>query len=290
MRIKKTSTSNEYLKAGNVWVRNYTKTKIAPISLSHMYSKNDYQMILKNEEFNRGFPKISDENLSFEKVVIVSDGYDFLKRHQLISKFPKDVCILTINGALKDWKLIEKNRSPEEIRTINGYVMNNPYRESLMNFPERNSSYYPVCISSIRGNNEFLKKYKGNVYTYQPTPERTFGYEKNEAYFVDDYRNPVCAAINLAYHFNAKKLMLFCCDESVKEPKDYMVELENGLWTYPQHIRSQQIIDANLYWLTHQDDNEVEVADYSNGVKCNNATYISCEKDALEFFLNQEEH
>ena len=289
MRIKTAISSNEYMRAGDVWVRNFTKTGIAPICISHMYSKEDYETILQNEEKNRKRARISDENLNFQNMVIVSDGYGFSEKHKIISKFPSDVCVLTVNGALKEWKLNKKNTPVEDQRSINAHVINNPYREALMDLPERQSPYYPTCISSIRTNSEFCRRYQGDIYLYVPTPERVFGYERNESYFIDDYRNPVCAAIGLAHQFNVGKLLLLCCDASIEEAKAYTVQLENGLHTYPHHLKSQSIIDANLHWLTKQEGKEVKVADFSSGRKYENAAYISSEQDALDFFVDQEE-
>lgn len=289
MRIKKAISSNEYIRAGNVWVRNFSKRGVAPICLSHMYEKQDYQSVLKNEERNKSRARISDEKLRFRNIVIVSDGYKFKERHKFLSNLPSNVCVLTVNGALKGWKLVGKNIAPEKRKSVNAHVVNNPYREALMGLPERESAYYPVCISSIRTNSEFCERYIGDIYTYIPTPERVFGYERNESYFIDDYRNPICAAIGLSYQFDVRKLLLLCCDDSIEEEKTHTVQLENGLWTYSHHLRSQEIIDANLYWLTHQDGKEVKVADFSSGNKYKNAAYISSDKEALDFFVDQEE-
>jgi hypothetical protein len=101
---------------------------------------------------------------------------------------------------------------------------------------------------------------------------------------IDDYRNPICAAIGLAYRFGVQRLMLVCCDNSFDKPRDAAVQMKNGLWTYEQHLRSHDIIDANLYWLTHQKDAEVKVADWSNGPEYVNATYISSAQEAIDFF------
>lgn len=262
-------------------MRNFAFDSNTPFCESRLYDQEDYSMIIKNEQVNSERPKIADELLMFEKVLIVSDGYNFSHRHQLIEKIPKDVCVLAVNGALKDWKLTGK-------RSINAYVVNNPYQE-CMRFMPKPKGYYPVCVSSVRTNSAFTKAYKNDVYVYCPTPEKSFGLEYSEKYFIDDYRNPVCAAIGLAYQFGVEKLMLMCCDESFKDKRDYAVQLKNGLWTYPQHIRSSEIIDANLYWLTHQKEKEVTVVDFSDGGDYFNASYISEEKDAISFFANGEE-
>lgn len=280
MNIKK-SLNNEYIQGGGVWVRNFALNSHTPFSESHLHNTEDYDMLVANEQVNSEKPKIADEKIVFQKVLIVSDGYNFEQRHKIIEKIPKDVCVLAINGALKDWKLVGK-------RSINAYVVNNPYPECMRYLPKTNG-YYPICVSSIRTNKNFTKAYKNDVYIYCPTPDKNFGFQYTEKYFIDDYRNPVCAAIGLAYQFGVQKLMLMCCDESFKDRRDFAVQLKNGLWTYPQHIRSREIIDSNLYWLTHQRDKEVTVVDFSDGGDYSNASYITEEKDAIDFFLNGEE-
>lgn len=289
MRIKKHPSGNEYILAGDVWVRNFTKTKIAPLHVTHMFQPEDYAKVLENEELNKNYPKISDETLFFKKVLIVSDGWQFDERHKIISQMPRDICILAVNEALKKWTLVSYKTEPSQRRTLNAYVINNPYPEAMTFLPSKDAKYYPTCVASVRANKDFLKKYQGDVYTYLPVPEERFGQERSEEYYIDDYRNPICAAIGLAYQFGVEKLMLMCCDESFEEQRDFAVQLDNGLWTYPQHLRSQDIIDANLYWLTHQEDKEVKVADFSSGREYANAAYITGEEGALDFFKDQEE-
>lgn len=285
MKIKKTPSNNQYIRAGNAWVRNFAHACNSPISNSCLYERSDYHIVVRNEEGNKVLPRIADEKLIFSKVVIISDGYDFDNRHKLLAKLPPDVCVLATNGALKHWKLA----TGLERRAINAYVVNNPYAECLRFLPAKSNKYYPVCVASIRTNMQFLKEYLGDTYVYCPTPERIFGLEHSEKYFIDDYRNPICAAIGLAYQMGVEKLMLACCDESFAERRDYAVQLKNGLWTYPQHLRSEAIIDANLHWLTHQEGKEVRVGNWSSGGECVNAEYITSERDVLQFFDDKEE-
>ena len=288
MRIKKHQSGNEYIFAEGVWVRNFTKDSLTKVNLTHMFEQSDYHTILKNEEMNRNYPNIANERLQFNGMVIVSDGYDFENRHLFLNKLPKDVAIFATNNVLSKWKLLS-SKTISERRTINAYVANNPYRECLNFLPIRGSQYYPACVASNRTCHEFLKKYSGDVYTYTPTPEVAFGVSRSESYFIDDYRNPICACVGLAHQFKVSKLMLLCCDYSFKEQRDFSVPLSNGLFTYPQHIKSQRIIDANLYWLKSQEFRKVEIANYSNGIDCDNAVYIKTEQEALNFFRGQEE-
>ena len=272
-------------------MRNFTNG-IVPLSLNYMFSKDDYQEVFSNIAKNITYSKISDEAISFDKIVIVSDGFNFKEIHHIIRDFPEDVAVLAVNGALRYWELMSADTSNN--KSINGYVVNNPYTECLRYLPKSHMQYYPTCLSSSKTNYEFLNKYQGDVYVYEPSPEDNFGTGKKRksAYYIDDYRNPVCAAIGLAYQFGVNKLMLLCCDDSFKNERDYAVQLENGLWSYPQHIRCQEITDANLYWLTHQEDVEVNVADYSSGPKCLNALYIKEKEEARRFFedvLKEEE-
>ena len=270
-------------------MRNFAKENVSALQLSRMFELTDFAAALKNEELNKNFPKISNEVLRFRQVVIVSDGYDFEKKHQFVNKLAKDVCILAVNKALLKWKLVTPKIPAPERRTINAFILNNPYKECMSYMPTPDTKYFPTCIASTRTNHRFLKQYLGDVYTYTPASEERMGVESAEKYYIDDYRDPVCAAIGLAHQFRAEKVLLLCCDDSFEEDREYAVPLKNGLWTYPQLVRSQEIIDANLYWLTHQENRKVEVADYSSGPEYKNAAYISNEEEALAFLKNQEE-
>jgi len=87
-------------------------------------------------------------------------------------------------------------------------VINNPYKEAMNYMSPKNALYFPACIASTRTYHEFVKRYLGNLYLYEPTPETNFGTRKEgHRYFIDDYRNPICAAIGIAYQFGVKKLM-----------------------------------------------------------------------------------
>ena len=78
--------------------------------------------------------------------------------------------------------------------------------------------------------------------------------------------------------------MLFCCDDSFKNERPASEKLLNELWTYPQHIKSHDVIDANLYWLTHQENIDIKVSDHSCGPEYVNAEYISSTEAMNAFF------
>lgn len=284
MYIKKHESGNEYIYAGDVWVRNFTKKEVSPLQISHLFSENDFQQVIKNQQLNKNFPHVADEVLRFEKVLIISDGYKFKEKQNLISNLPADVCILATNRSLAKWELFNSKIPVDKRKTINAYIVNNPFKESMSFLPPKGAQYYPTCVASIRTNHQFLKKYKGDVYTYYPSMELGFGIDSPENYHIDDYRNPICAALGFAFQLQVKKLMFLCCDDSFEDKREHAIQLPNKLYTYEALIRSQKIIDANLYWLTHEEEWEVKVADYSSGIEYENAAYIKNEEEFYSFF------
>lgn len=282
MRFKKHLNKNTYLLTpSGIWVRDFTRNSVPYIDINSLVSKSDCQLLLSNELENRmrNLQHIDTEGFRHRNVVIVCDGYNFKTKQQLLVDLPEDVAIIAVNGALAGWDLVKKRR-------INYYVVNNPYNECMGFLPWHNR-YFPKCIASMRTHSEFIKQYsknKGVVYRYMPTPEEGFsGIRSDALYHIDDYRNPICAAIGLAYHMGVEKLMLFACDNSFSEAKPGALLLKNGLYTYPQHITSQEVIDGMFYWLRHQGDLDVEIGDHSSGIEYNNATYITTDRMS-EFF------
>lgn len=247
------------------------------MAVDNLFVKGDHHAVVMNETHNRQYARIHDEKATLRDLVVVSDGYQFEERHKTLMSLPPHVGVLAVNHALRKWQLIRN-------RPINAYVINNPYPECMSYLPDPKNAYYPVCIASARTHHRFLNKYQGQIYVYEPTIDVTFGRGGLVPYRIDDYRNPICAAIGLAYRFGVRRLLLMCCDDSFVEKREASVQLKNGLWTYEQHLRSHDIIDANLYWLTHQEEIEVKVTDWSSGPEYINATYISSAQDAVEFF------
>lgn len=278
MFIKKHPSRNKYIRAGDLWVRDFTQTNVEALAIDHLFDEIDKHTVVSNETVNSRYARIHDEKITFRKILIVSDGYKFNETHKQLTKIPNDVAIMAVNGALKKWTIAKQ-------RPVNAYVVNNPYPTCLSYIPT--NGYYPACIASSRTNHAFVEKYQGQLYIYEPAMENVFGRTKPVTYRIDDYRNPICAAIGLAYRFGVRKLMLCCCDDAFENQRDVAVKMKNGLWTFPQHLRSHDIVDANLYWLTHQKDLEVLAADWSNGPELKNAAYISCAEDAIDFFKDE---
>jgi hypothetical protein len=150
--------------------------------------------------------------------------------------------------------------------------------------PKKNS-VLPKCIASPRTNHEFLENYRGTKMRYYPVNEhdyKTLG-EKEVRWQIDDYRNAICAAIGLSYKFGVEKLLLLCCDDSFKDSREGSIQLENGLWIYPQHQIAHELIEANLHWLSSQNYKEISIKNFSSGPNYNNAPYI--EEDNIASFF-----
>jgi hypothetical protein len=277
-------SKNEYISADGTWIRNFTKFGVNPITITNMIRSEEYELLLRNEEINRTLqiPGIANEKFRFPNIVIVSDGFNFEARHQELLDLPSNVMVIAVNGALNKWKLTDPTRR----KAINFYVVNNPYSECTWFLPKK-SKYYPTCVASSRTNPEFLKAYTGRKFLYEPTPTRFFGIERHQSYYIDDYRNPICAAIGLAYQLGVQKLMLMCCDDSFSEERPGSVKLGNGLWTYPQHLKSKEIIEGNLFWLRRK-ENKVKICDYSDISYYKHAVYIDGAEKARAFFEEEE--
>ena len=274
-RIKKHSNRNHYLHIGdNLWVRNPGIVGVPYADINQLTAAADHSTLLRNELVNdrMKYPWVDSEKLQSEKAVIISDGFDFAEHHAKIADLPKDVDIFAVNGALIKWT--SKKRSPSF------YVINNPYTEAMHYLPKTN---FVKCIASARTNFEFLQKYNGTKYRYYPAGDNRFcGMDSKDClYRIDDYRNPVCAAINLLYRFGVKKLMLAFCDEVFTDERPGSIVGDNGKSYYPQHLTANNLIDGNLFWLKR--NNGCKVGQHTVGPKLKAATYIPLE-DIAQFF------
>ena len=281
MRFKKYKNNEYLLTEDGIWVRDICQTNSTCVDLNSLSNDSDHRLFLANELGNRkqGFGHFETDNSHNPNVVIVSDGFRFSERQGMLASLSrKDVAIIGVNRSLANWQLLGENPLK---RAMNWYLVNNPYAECRKFLPTTHR-YFPKCIASNRTSLEFTKRYEGNTYLYAPVPSKHYsGPTPDSMPFVDDYRNPICAAIGVAWSMGAKKLMLFCCDDTFEDERPGAMQLENGFWSYPQQQTSRRVIDGLSYWLKREG---VEIADCSHGTKLENAVYISEEEDMKEFF------
>jgi len=263
-----------------MWVRNFTVENVPLLDINNTINSEDHFLFINNEFENsmKRYSWVDTENFYLPNVVIISDGYYFKEKHQKIINSIKEignVTIIGVNGSLKKWAC-EKNMS--------FYLTNNPYEESLSDLPKKRM--LPRCIASCRTNYRFLSNYNGTVLKYNPVCEKDYkgSGHKEAIWSIDDYRNPICAAISIAYRFGVEKLLLMFCDESFQESRPGAVQLENGLWTYPQQLKAQEVIDANLFWLVGEKYREIKTGSFSSGLSYNSAAYIE-EENITDFFV-----
>lgn len=280
MIIKKVKkTKNQYLHTNGFWVRDFTNPEAIPVDLNHTFNSDELSMVVENEAFNsiKHNARIGSTPLKFEQIVIISDGFAFNQKQEELTKLPSNVAILATNKSLLLYNHFKK-------KPINLYVVNNPYDTCIGNLPVK-TNFYPSCIMSYKTNQSFVTQYKnGNKLFYETTPVNTVTARK-DIIAIDDYRNPICAAIALSYHFNVKKLLLFCTDKSFADKREASVKLDNGLYTYEQNLVADSIIDAQLYWLKTKG---IEIGNYSMGKGYINSTYIQTESEMLNFFKMEQ--
>jgi hypothetical protein len=258
MTIKKHPNKNRYLLTEHgLWVRDFTRTARAA-DINGLTRESEYRTLAANEATVRAMnvAAIDVEPVRAPDVVIVSDGHGFEERKKLLKSLPRKVVVLGTNRSLA--------KHPD-VR-MDWFVANNPYREAMACLPP--SGLLPKCVASVRTFPEFVWRWRqrrGSVYRYTPAREARFGGLGDAVYHVDDYRNPICAAVGLAYRFGVRRLMLFCCDDAFEGERPGTVRLPNGLFQYPQQELAHGLINGNLFWLRSQNYAPVEVGDFSSG-------------------------
>lgn len=278
MRVKK-KHQNEYVKIDDIWVRN-PYVKCIPTDINNL-TKGDESLFLNNELINSKRPRRILGELNWDNIVIVSSGYDFKNKQQILASLPYDkVKIICVNQSLAKWHLLGNSQIQ---RAVSLYMVNNPHVECLSYLPKH--GYWPNLLASTRSYPGFIDNYMGQVFFYKPTKNLHYSTPFQDSVpSLDDYRNSICAAVSLAVFSKVKKLLLFCCDDSFEDSRPASIQLPNGLWTYPQQLKSQTIIDTQLGWLKN---NGVAIRNHSSGLKYNNAAYID-EENILDFFLQQD--
>jgi hypothetical protein len=276
MRIKKIK-NNQYIKTDNYdyWIRNYTNSSYY-LDINNKIPKSEYFLLMENEFWNNKnrYPWIDYENFIYDTAIIISDGYDLDNIYPFIENLSsKDkICLIGVNGILKNWKCR---------KSLNYYVVNNPYEECLSFLPNHNRTL-PKCVASNRTNYLFLQNYNGTKYRYSPVSEENFCFNKNSENFyqLDDYRNPICASIGLAYRFKVNKIIFLCCDDVFKESKPGSTPVDDQVYCYDQQNLATEIIDSYLHWIK----NNIDIAYYCRWKKIKNADYIDIRN--MDEFIN----
>jgi hypothetical protein len=281
MRIKKVKKNKYILSRDKIWIRDFCSIDQG-LDINNLYDKEN-KLWLDNEFANLKKSRLDlPLEVKYENLIICSDGFGWKEKQKIIGNIPNSVAkIIGANGSLSKWDMV--GEKAEIKRVMSFYVVNNPYPECMSYLPKKHS-YYPNLISSIRCYPKFIENYRSQPYFYIPSIHENYSVLPNLINLtLDDYRNPICAAISLAWKLRVKKLLLFCCDESFIDNREGSMQMENGLYQYPQQIMSQNIIDKQLYWLRQ---NDVEIFDHSSGIKYENAEYIR-EDDIFSFFSKE---
>lgn len=274
MKIKKHNNKNEYLLTASGWVRNFAG-HVKPVDINRLYDKSDVRTMVSNETANRVLhvPGIDAEQVRSRDVVVVSDGYDFDSCQDLLKELAtKKNLIIATHGALSKWA--------KGVR-YNYYVVNNPGRESMGYVPKH--GYLPMCVCSNRTYPDFVRAYLargGVVFRYAPVDCREFTSNLyRPLYYVDDYRNAICAALSLAYRWQATNLLLLAPHDLFADFRPAAEKLSNGMYIYPQQVKAHGFIDGCLYWLNAAG---CRVGYVSSGPDFSTAERLTPEK-AMEF-------
>lgn len=280
MRIKKFK-KNEYVLADGIWVRNPC-LEVEPIDVNYL-NKKEINLFLENETKNLKISSLHLDDLNqvnLDNLIIFSDGYEWQEKQLILGSISNQIVkTIGVNGSLAKWDMVGEKAKIK--RTMTFYLVNNPYPECASYLPKKHS-YYPNLIASTKTNNSFLRQYKTEPFLYKATNDLNYsGISNKDGHMIlDDYRNPICAALSFAWKKRTKKIILFCCDDSFKDERPGSVKMKNGLYQYPQQIMCQKIIDKQIFWLKKEG---VEIMDCSSGTEYQNAEYIDSDK-ILSFF------
>lgn len=283
--IKRHSNRNQYiLTKSGYWVRDFNQ-KAKPFDINKFTKKCDQKMLMDNETtiLSKRIPEIGSDHLpTYSKGVIVSNGFRFNQIKEHLNELSRDVCIIGVNRSLANWHLSDDGFP---LRKMDYYFANNPYAECIANIPTH--TYRPRCVCSLRTNTQFVEKYNGMLFYYVPTPDESLGRRQSGIRPLDDYRNPICGAISLLARCNVKRLALVCCDDAFEDQRPASIQLPNGLWMYPQHNITNELVDGMLHWLKTSEGDDVRIVNSSAGPEYKNASYIEIEK-LIEFFENND--
>lgn len=279
LSIRNHISGNQYALTENkkIWIRNFGISHASPLDINNLYSEHELNIIITNEMVNTYHKNATyePEDLSDKNVFIISDGYGFEKTKEIINSLNIDNhYIILTNSALKFWDA--KNYLPSL------YVVNNPYKESLSYINRR---LFPRLLASTKTYPEFFKYYNLNagLYLYHSTPQTNYKSPTKSDYsnYIDDYRNPICAALVNCFYGNAKNIFLMSCSEGFNENKNGSI-LVGGVYQYPQQIIADQIINNNIFWIK-KNKPETNINYFGINKSFNFAKYIT-EEELKEYY------
>lgn len=273
VQIKKTSDRAKYVLSGDAgWVRDFTGT--SGVILSDTYDTDSLRIAVANESVNRTYnlPMIDRESITSPHVVVVSDGTDLQAVLPLVNVLSKQkTLIIGVNNSLSAQEFFPRY-----------YLSNHPGEESLSLIPRQR--VLPNLIASCRTNSSFVRKYRqrgGVAFVYVPTPSHRFSSNLFKSNFtIDDYRNPICAAINFAYRWGAMRFTLFAPHDYYSESKAGTQKIRDGVNIYPQQTTAHNYVDGCLYWLR---EHGCETTAVTSGPIFSNATTLM-PHEAEDFF------
>ncbi len=266
-KIKVSKDKSRYLLSGKNWVRDFTKS--VGKDINKLYDRDSIKRSIENETIVRGMnlPSIDRENIFASDVVIASDGFDIESCRDIINSLGKNkTTIIGVNGIMSCSLQVRPSY----------YLINVTESDAMSWFPTR-FSVLPPLIASVRTYPEFISRYKArraSVYSYVPTGSEQFSSKLFScSYTIDDYRNPICAALNLAFRWGASRVLLLAPHDLFQENRDATKKIDSGLYIYPQQIIAHDFIDGCLHWL--KEYNGCEIFAVTSGPKFTNAETVS---------------
>jgi len=234
------SNKNEYMKVDNYWIRNFSKTNVVPKDINNLYDDSDIKVIIENEIKNEKLtaPNLLEENIYFDDVLIISDGLGFNDHKNLLQDIRSNVCVIALNKTMVFW---------EAIKFPDFYLISSPFENCLADIPKKG---YPKLIASRRTCHKFISAYRNVIYFYDPTCDDKYKspVAKNSSIYIDEYRNPICAALNCAFNFRAKNIYLAYCSDGYKAHRPGCISVDENSFCYPQQQLANNIVNANIFW------------------------------------------
>lgn len=264
MQFKIKDKAKYILSKNGYWVRNFF-SDIGDYKFD--YYNHDIKELTNNEIMIKSLniPSIDKEIIRTEKIAIISSGTDIENCRNIIKKLiNKKYFLLGVND------ILNKGIFP------NYYINCDTTNYCIRHIPKK-ARILPQLIVSSKSCAEFVKLYKskGSVYYYIPTMNSKYNLKNKSSYTIDDYRDPICAAINFASRWSTD-IVLISPQNFFKEMKDGMEKIDDNKYIYPQQKISHYFADSLCYWAKEEGGCDISVV--STGMKYENANNLSIEQ------------